>query len=375
VVLGNPGCRRVGLFQEALVRAGLAPALLVSWLDLLTGRDDLSVTVQPGDVVRIESPGREFEVERELLAWGAESADEEEFDRLSAQRLQALTFERGRILAPRQWYLGFRRALARVSTQLEACGDVTTMNDPAEIAMMFDKPACHAHLREAGIPVPEALGSVQSYEELLDWMERCRCPRVFVKLAHGSSASGVVAYQFQGDRHQAATTTELVREAGEVRLYNSRHIRTLRDPHEIGTLVDALGRHRVHVERWLPKAGLDGQSFDLRLLTIAGEPAHTVARLSRSPMTNLHLLNDRASVERVREQAPAVAWEAALDTCRRTAAAFPRSLHAGIDLAFSPDFRRHAVLEVNAFGDLLPGTLHAGQDTYGAELAALSRAA
>jgi hypothetical protein len=47
---------------------------------------------------------------------------------------------------------------------------------------------------------------------------------------------------------------------------------------------------------------------------------------------------------------------------------FPESLYAGIDLLFSPDFRRQAVIEVNAFGDLLPGVFWQGQETYAAEL-------
>jgi hypothetical protein len=92
-------------------------------------------------------------------------------------------------------------------------------------------------------------------------------------------------------------------------------------------------------------------------------------------MTNLHLLNERAPVERVRERVPVVAWEAALETCRRVGAAFPGSLHTGIDLAFSPDYRRHAVLEVNAFGDLLPGVLHEGRDSYATEIAAVTEGA
>ena len=39
---------------------------------------------------------------------------------------------------------------------------------------------------------------------------------------------------------------------------------------------------------------------------------------------------------------------------------------------FAPDWRRHAVAEVNAFGDLLPGLLVDGRDTYAAQVAALA---
>jgi hypothetical protein len=50
---------------------------------------------------------------------------------------------------------------------------------------------------------------------------------------------------------------------------------------------------------------------------------------------------------------------------------FPNSLYAGIDLLIEASFRSHAIAEVNAFGDLLPGIMHEGHDTYGAEIATL----
>ncbi len=40
---------------------------------------------------------------------------------------------------------------------------------------------------------------------------------------------------------------------------------------------------------------------------------------------------------------------------------------------FAPSWRRHAVAEVNAFGDLLPRVLADGLDTYGEQISALQR--
>jgi hypothetical protein len=190
--------------------------------------------------------------------------------------------------------------------------------------------------------------------------------RVFLKLAHGSSASGVVAYQTDGRRHHAITTVEL----DATNLYNTRSTRTLTNHHDIAHLIDALCPHRVHVERWFPKAGLLGRTFDVRVVVIAGRARHAVARLSRTPMTSLHLLNDRADADLVRHRAGDRAWQAAMQTCQRAVRdGFPKSLYAGVDLAFTPDFKSHAVFEVNAFGDQIPGVLHEGLETYDAELA------
>ena len=245
------------------------------------------------------------------------------------------------------------------------------MNSPADIAVMFDKRRCHERLSRHGIAVPRSLGPVRSYDELLTRMEQMRCPRVFVKPAHGSSASGVVAFEVGGHRRQATTTVEMVRRDGEVRLYNSRRIRVYREPGAIATLIDMLCRQRVHVEQWLPKAGIDERTFDLRVVVIAGRARHAVVRMSRSPMTNLHLLNARGNLDAVVVRMGAAAWDAARRTCEQAARLFPGSLYLGIDVLISPGYRSHAILEVNAFGDLLPAVLSNGVDTYAAEVLAL----
>lgn len=369
VVIGNPGSRRVALFQAALAELRLPQAQVVSYLDLLSGCEALPRLVRDGTIVRIESPGKDFEVERALIAEGA--AGDEGFDCISRQAAQSLSFERGRILYPCQWYLGYCAALRLIEGQLAECPPHQLMNSPAEIALMFDKIACHHLLNERGVPVARSLGAVSSFDDLVERMREQNCYRVFVKLAYGSSASGVVAYQTDGRRHQATTTVEMARHSGELRLYNSRRIRVYRDWREIAELIDALCRNRVHVEQWLPKAWFDNQTFDLRVVVIAGLACHTVARLSRSPMTNLHLLNERGDPDAVREKIGQAAWDGAMRNCERAMECFPESLYAGIDLLFTPDHRRHAVIEVNAFGDLLPGVLLQGRDTYIAELLAL----
>jgi hypothetical protein len=377
-VIGDPGSKRVELFQAALGRLGQPPARVVPYGDLIAGRAALADIVRRGDIVRIDSPDQDFEVERALLALGAGVEDEEgEYARATRRAVGELAFDGGAILFPRQWYLGYRELLRRIARQLGDCPEHRLMNHPGEIAAMFDKPRCHALLVDRGVPVPRGLGPVRSYEELLARMRESRCHRVFVKLAHGSSASGVVAYQVGGARHQAMTTVEMAPAAGGVRLYNSRRVRVYRDQRDIAALVDALCRHRVHVEQWLPKAGFGDRTFDLRVVVIAGEAQHVVVRLSRHAMTNLHLgtgpTSGRTTLEALLTRLDRPVWEAARRTCERAMEVFPASLYAGIDLLIASDYRRHAVAEVNAFGDLLYGALHNGRDPYAAEIEAALR--
>jgi hypothetical protein len=375
VVVGNPGGRRVALLQEALARCRLPPAVVVPYVELIAGRASLDQVVRLGTAVRLESPGRDFEVERALVAAGADEPDADGPTRISRQAVGRLAFDKGRIWYPRQWYLGFRATLRRLDEQLARCPPHVPTHRPPDVAVLFDKCGCQELFARHGIPVPRGLGPVHSFEELHERMRQAGCRRVFVKLAHGSSASGVVAYQTCGSRQMALTTVEMVRREGELRLYNSRRIRSYHKPADVAALIDALAREGVRVEEWVPKAGFDGHVFDMRVVVIAGTARHVVVRMSRSPMTNLHLLNSRGDLAAVLERMGPDAWEAARRTCEKAAAVFPDCLHLGVDLAIATGFRRHAVLEGNAFGDLLPGVLSEGVDTYEAEIrAVLARA-
>jgi hypothetical protein len=371
VTIGNPSSVRVASFQSALERSGQPPSEVVSYLDLLEGRLGLEQALREGDFLRIESPGQEFEVEKRLIALGAGVEDEPGPSRIGRDEALRLPFDRGRIWFPRQWFLGFRELLRRVDRQRAACSWHVAMNAPSEIEVMFDKPRCHGFLTSLGVSCPQSLGPIRSYDELRQRMREAGMTRVFVKLAHGSSASGVVAFAVGPRALLAITTAEVVREGGEVRLYNSRAIRRIENEREIAVLVDVLALEGVQVERWVPKAGIDDHVFDLRVVVIAGKARHVVVRMSRGPLTNLHLKNQRSDPSALRSLMAEEAWDAAMGEAERASAAFPGSLHAGVDLLIAPGYRRRAVLEVNAFGDLLHGVTDQGLSTHEAEIRAM----
>lgn len=334
IVAGSDGDARVLGFQRALRKVGYAAARVVSYRDVLEQRVDWAAA----DAVRIESPGKDFETERLLIEAGG------------GERIE---FEKGRIHNTRLWYQGFRRVM-------ESLPPCLSMNPAADVVRMFDKVLC----LERFDPCRVLIDDCGSCEELRGVMGDSS---VFVKLQYGSSASGAVAYRASRGRHWAATTVERVGE----KLYNSRRIRVLRDEREIAALIDALAPFGIYAERWVPKAGIDGHAFDVRVLTIRGKATHAVGRLSKSPMTNLHLRNPRVSAERIAAHVGAEAWARILAAAEAAHACFPDSHYAGVDVVITPDHRHVYVLEVNAFGDLLPGVLDAaGRDTWESELAA-----
>lgn len=94
-------------------------------------------------------------------------------------------------------------------------------------------------------------------------------------------------------------------------------------------------------------------------------------------MTNLHLsmgrTRGRAPVEALLTRLDPAIWESARASCERAMAVFPGSLYAGVDLLITSDYRRHALAEMNAFGDLLYNVWHEGKNTHTVEIEAACR--
>ncbi|MBD1914061.1 MULTISPECIES: STM4014 family protein [unclassified Leptolyngbya] len=369
VLIANPETRRVELFQQALARFDLPAAELIPYEELLEGRCSLSQWDAP-IWYRFDAPERSFAVDRALIAAGTEVQDTGQHQRIGAIEAYRLPPDKGRILYPRQWYLGWRRRLQEWAGQMRG----TALNHPEDIITMFDKVQCQRILAHHQIPIPHSLighAPILSYDDLRDRMDQQNCQRVFVKLAHGSSASGVVAYERRSHAERVTTTVERVIEQGELRFYNSRKIRQYSDSHEIADIMNFLLKESAQVEAWMPKARLEGREFDARVVVIGGKARQVVLRVGNSPMTNLHLGNDRRDVSALPRLLTPDIWQTMLQTCERAAACFPHSFYCGIDLLVAPNLHDHYILELNAFGDLLQGITWQGQDTYTTEITTL----
>ncbi|WP_067458637.1 STM4014 family protein [Actinomadura macra] len=347
VVIGTPGDRRSVLFAAACRSSGLPEPRLVPWTDVLRGSP---LVLDPGDLLRIDSPGEDPAADALLRGPGHPA----------------------RVGGGAVWYWTFTAALARIDASAARAG-ARLLGDVEDIAVMFDKRRSHARLLAAGVPVPAALPPARNYAELRSLMDGAGERRVFAKPAHGSSASGVVALRTAPGGRVRAVTSAATTPSG---LFNSLRLQTYESERDVAALIDALAPDGLHVERWLPKATVDGRVFDLRVVVIGGEPTHAVVRTSRSPMTNLHLGGARGDLGAVQRALGENGWRRALDVCARAAACFPGSPMVGVDLLVLMGLKRFAVCEVNAFGDLLPGLLGLpgtsadGLDTYTAQVRA-----
>ncbi|MGW9554486.1 STM4014 family protein [Nocardiopsis sp. NPDC055551] len=354
VVVCVPGNRRRALFVAAAREAGWPEPMVLPWHELAdpTG----SPSLPPGALVRVDSPGEDVTTARLLRGWAADP---------DPYRAEGTADQ----------HRGFVRALDRLSALVAATPGAHLVQDLTDLVDMCDKRRAHARLASAGVAVADALpGPITDYAALRERMDEHHARRVFVKPAHGSSASGVIALATGGaGRVKAVTSADLTRARdGSVELFNSLRLRTYTTEAEVAAVVDALAPDGLHVERWLPKAGFDGRVVDLRVLVVAGRATHVVVRSSRSPLTNLHLGNTRGDVDALREAMGPHAWREAMATAEAAAEVFDSTLHVGVDLMLSPGWHRFTICEVNAFGDLLPRVLHEGRGTHAEQLHALT---
>ncbi|KEO79482.1 STM4014 family protein [Paenibacillus polymyxa] len=412
ILFGNPGNRRTTGLQEARSRLMLPPALEVSYKNVLEairqkqGLSELMLRIaaratqdsvngssfvqesidqllagqmDSGPLLRVDAPGESFEVERELIALGASDGEGDDSllpwpewtqgTGISAAEARRLKEQHGRIWHPAQWFRGYCRLLAWLRHEVAQLWPSSHwMNDPAEVAVMFDKRRCSADLGKADIRVPPVLassgGAFCDVVDLHTAMKESGFHRVFVKIFCGSGASGVMAYQVHPHTHAelAVTTigTEIIH--GQRVYYNAGRLRRYTDKQDIHAILNWLCLEGVHVERWIPKATLNGRVYDVRQLVCGSDACHAVLRLSHSPITNLHLRNERLSLKEA--GLPQNTVESVQLTAKAAMSVFPASMVAGLDVLVPAHGGHPYVLDVNPFGDLLYRVEHQGWNPY-----------
>lgn len=355
-IIGNPENRRVIAFGAALKQLGYNEPNVISYVDWLSG--NMRSSISPESIVKIDSPGENETVRTLLVARGKGIATTK-------------PAEHGEIKDMRPWYAGYCNWLQEMQTLMQEQPAMQVMNDPAAIQLQFNKPACQTILHQQGIPVPHRLPAFAHYDELVQHMQQQNIHKVFIKPAHASSASGVIAFRRSGRRVQAVTAAEMVTTNNGLQLFNSLKVLTYTNESAIAALVNRMVAENIFAEEWLPKATLHNRFFDVRVLVIAGRARHTVIRTSTHVLTNLHLGNRRGDMNELVAIIGNNKLQEIKQLAEQAAACFPKSLYMGIDILLTADLRKTVVLEINAFGDLLPGLTDDGETCYEAQIKAM----
>lgn len=366
LIVGCADDPRVTAFRVALQQAGYSAPRHISYAQACIGT---SAIFTPNTVLRFTAPWN-FTNIRQWTLDGETAAQQAGLPTVPRANVVSAQLAQGEWLAPHQLHYGFSQQLHQITQQLRNYPIAATMQNPDDLLTCYDKAQCHHQLALAGIAVPAILpAGISNYDELRDQMRRHNLSRVFIKSRFGAGGMGIMALAIQSHTHNTrlAAYTTLVRHNQS--WFNANTVQKLTAETAISTQINALCASGIHVEQWVPKTQINGKSSDIRVLMIAGHPAVTLVRSSRSPITNLRLLNQRQDTDSLIQALSQPVWEQVLATCRRVAQLFPRSFYLGLDLAVNALFQRHWVLEVNGFGDFLKDiTTPEGLTPYAAEI-------
>lgn len=350
LIIGHDHSRRAQYWLQSL---GNTPAQWVNYQQIAQG---YFPSISEPTTVRITSPGEDFGTYKLLAQLGG------------GHHPDQLTFERGGVHLHHFWYDGWCQVLDKIQAFLSTHPLAFAMNHPNAIKLAFHKIECQRLLAENGIPIPKIyIDQLNSFEELLIMMAKNHLPQVFLKPAHGSSASGIMMFKINRAQMRLATTIRAERKGRGLELFNCRRLQHYNDPATIQSIIEHMIPNRLHVEKWIIKKRYQAKSTDFRVLTIHQQPIFIQPRHSKHPITNLHLGNEKGSLPSLEKEWGSKVIEKVHAVAQRTASLFPDLFYAGIDIAIDR-YNAPYVLEVNPFGDFLKEIFVDGKNTYELEL-------
>ena len=158
------------------------------------------------------------------------------------------------------------------------------------------------------------------------------------------------------------TSIELVTHNKSFKYFNSLKIRHYRDEFSIRNIINYLFSIGAYCEPWIPKARVGNLSYDLRIMTIGSAPSFSLARMSKQPITNLHLGNQRCDIHALGLLSDDI--DNINHTISKAALCFPETTTIGWDLLLTAKNKTPYIIEGNAFGDLILDAYNEQGDPY-----------
>lgn len=352
ILIADPNSMRANSFCSELSAYDLetgrnSRVTIIDWEQVCVrgGRISDLLPDQPA-ILRIESPARDFGVIQALIKAGETAAG------LSPSEWN--DGGHGWIASPLGVFEGLCACLSGIEETLIEFPHIISPARPRDIATLFDKNLTSACLRQWGIPVPPYFHPDTDLNKTISVIRQQNWPTAFVKLAHGSCASGIVVLDSSSVRLQGITT--VVRKDGL--FYNTFDVRHV-SGREARDILEFILSQNATIQQAIPKAQVNGQNFDLRVVVLNRTVIAVIARVSQHPMTNLHLGGTRGDVHAIRNRVGQRRWLDAMDLCTEAAAGFELPC-VGVDIAFDRATRTPCILEINAFGDFFPNWTNDG---------------
>lgn len=315
VLLGNANTKRTDFFMQAAATVQL-PVLFIDWKEAKRWKKGLTEKEQ---LIKIDPP-----------LW----------DSCSLTDLPRLTKD----------YKTQLQQLAQAAQRYP----VRFLNHPSVIMELLDKRICKKKLAQAGLAVTRMLEEEDAFgwttQKLLNIMEKKHLHQVFIKPVNGSGAAGVSAFRWQPSAGRMALYTCAMKHP-KYGLVNTKRLRRFSGREEALSYLDRILALDCIVERWYAKAQYQGDAYDLRAVVIDGQTEFLLGRLSKGPITNLHLNNHPLKLQEA--GIPDRVLEEIALLCKKAMACFPGLRIAGIDILLEKESLRPRIIEMNAQGDLI----------------------
>ena len=237
----------------------------------------------------------------------------------------------------------YKETLQRLS-EMSLPDDVCFLNTPDALLRALDKKETKEVLMDKGLKVTPMLPSPQSFDELRQLLADCG-RGCFLKPRYGSGG-GIMAIRYQPNRNKWVVYTTLRQVDGVI--HNTKRINRLSVEKEIIPLAEAVIQTEAILEEWIPKAQLQGENYDLRVVCRESEIDYIVVRCSKGSITNLHLnnkahwWNELSLSEEVRQQIYFQCQEAVQSLDLQ---------YAGVDVLIERGTDIPYIIEVNGQGD------------------------
>ena len=316
---------------------------VIDWRQLCRAESPADLRQEAGaadapTLLRIESPARDPEVIRRLLQRGQRAVGQ-----TVAEWPELVD---GWIAPQPLLFSGLRACLHTLDQFTRQQSAIINRYNLEDVLTLFDKNRTADLLRDHDLPVPDSFAADDRTPDLREQIQAAGWEAAFLKLATGSCASGIV--KLDAAARTGVTTTQQL----QGQFYNSYRVREI-EGDSLDEVLTFLLAQSVTVQRAVPKATVGGHNFDVRVVVLHGQVVATIFRVSRHPMTNLHLGGRRGDARQCRAQIPQRHWLDAMGHCEQAATLFDVPC-VGIDVAFDRYTGRPWILEMNAFGDFFP---------------------
>ncbi|MCT4662467.1 MAG: STM4014 family protein [Tissierellales bacterium] len=345
LLIGDLTGRRMQIFSKCLNHLNLNNITIITWTEILKDISVLESNMKKNTIVKIEPPEKDMEIYRSLLIRGAIKGD------LKEDFIRGIDFSDFKIISPRQWYYGFESIVREIKNVCDRYQNqnVYMLNDIDDMLAMMDKEQTYDILKlnseGKGFYLPKSFKSVCSYEEFSD-MYGDKPMKAFIKLRYGSGSTGVLGYANNPRRGQEIIYTSLNSESEN--FYSNYRVNRFTEKNKVRHLIDWVLKNGAHIESWIPKDKYQGKAFDTRSFVLGGKAEYLLTRMSKTPITNLHLKNERAESCDIMDDDLLEIIKKASESAMEV---FSNSLFAGLDVITTNSGRPY-IIDVNPFGDL-----------------------